>query len=69
MNQILSQSEVDALLAAVSEGDVPASGSGGNSGGGGSNVKSINGGAVQEKNVIAYDLTSQDRIIRGSTLR
>lgn len=62
MNQILSQSEVDALLAAVSEGDVPAGGAGGS--GGGSNVKSINGG-VSEKNVIAYDLTSQDRIIRG----
>ena len=37
MNQILSQSEVDALLAAVSDGEVPTSensgGGGGNSGG------------------------------------
>ncbi len=62
MNQILSQSEVDALLAAVTEGEVPTGDS--NSGGGNNNVKSINGGNV-EKNVITYDLTSQDRIIRG----
>ena len=67
MNQILSQSEVDALLAAVTEGDVPAGGSGGGTGsGGGSNVKHISGSsAANEKNVISYDLTSQDRIIRG----
>lgn len=60
MNQVLSQSEVDALLAAVSDGDVttaetakPTSGSLG------STTK------VDNKNVINYDLTSQDRIIRG----
>lgn len=64
MNQILSQSEVDALLAAVSEGDVASAGSAGSSGGG-NNVKNINGGPAQDKNVISYDLTSQDRIIRG----
>ena len=62
MNQILSQSEVDALLAAVTEGEIPTGDS--SSGGGNNNVKSINGGNV-EKNVITYDLTSQDRIIRG----
>lgn len=62
MNQILSQSEVDALLAAVTEGDVAAGDSSTSSSS--SNVKSINGGNV-EKNVINYDLTSQDRIIRG----
>lgn len=64
MNQILSQSEVDALLAAVTEGDVPAGGSGSGSGGN-SNVKNINGSINNDKNVISYDLTSQDRIIRG----
>jgi flagellar motor switch protein FliM len=53
MNQVLSQSEVDALLAAVSEGEV-AAGSDGGPGGGGS-----------DKGVVVYDLTSQDRIIRG----
>ena len=64
MNQILSQSEVDALLAAVSEGDVASGGAPGGSGGDGGNVKSINGGLAQDKNVISYDLTSQVRIIR-----
>lgn len=63
MNQVLSQSEVDALLAAVSDGDVTTSetskSSGGASGGGGG------AGKVENKNVINYDLTSQDRIIRG----
>jgi len=74
MNQILSQSEVDALLAAVGDGDVPSSGlsndsAGSSSSGGGSKVgnnfaqaKNLNN---DQKNVIAYDLTSQDRIIRG----
>jgi len=52
MSQVLSQSEVDALLAAVSEGEV-ASDSGGK-------VKSS-----EDKVVVTYDLTSQDRIIRG----
>ncbi|MFP5518556.1 MAG: flagellar motor switch protein FliM [Bdellovibrionia bacterium] len=63
MNQVLSQSEVDALLAAVSDGDVPApessgkvDASGGQSGG---------PGKVEEKKIESYDLTSQDRIIRG----
>jgi flagellar motor switch protein FliM len=54
MNQVLSQSEVDALLAAVSEGELAASG-------GGDSV----GGVVDDRVVVVYDLTSQDRIIRG----
>lgn len=58
MNQVLSQSEVDALLAAVSEGDVGGSESSG--GGGGGDDK-----ATANKKVVSYDLTSQDRIIRG----
>lgn len=63
MNQVLSQSEVDALLAAVSDGDVPSPENTGKvdasgSGGGGS-------GKVEEKKIESYDLTSQDRIIRG----
>lgn len=64
MNQILSQSEVDALLAAVTEGEVSSSAESDSGGGSSGNVKNINGGNV-EKNVISYDLTSQDRIIRG----
>ena len=51
MNQVLSQSEVDALLAAVSEGEVETGDS--------------SGGTNDDRVVVVYDLTSQDRIIRG----
>ena len=65
MNQVLSQSEVDALLAAVSEGDSGGAPAGG--GGGDSKAASSGGGkpVQEEKVVVTYDLTSQDRIIRG----
>jgi flagellar motor switch protein FliM len=59
MNQILSQSEVDALLAAVTDGDIkppaeaPAS------------VGDVKRAKEDSRNIISYDLTSQDRIIRG----
>ena len=53
MNQVLSQSEVDALLAAVSEGEIET-----NDGGASSAPK-------DDRVVVVYDLTSQDRIIRG----
>lgn len=59
MNQVLSQSEVDALLAAVSDGDVTTAETAKPAGGSSSVIKAEN------KNVINYDLTSQDRIIRG----
>lgn len=62
MNQVLSQSEVDALLAAVSDGDVPASENSGKVDASGS---SGGVGKVEEKKIESYDLTSQDRIIRG----
>lgn len=64
MNQVLSQSEVDALLAAVSD-----------TGGGSGDLSQPNNGSVTatptteasqtDKVVVTYDLTSQDRIIRG----
>lgn len=57
MNQVLSQSEVDALLAAVSDGDV------GTSEAPKSESQSIR--QSDERKIVAYDLTSQDRIIRG----
>jgi len=60
MSQILSQSEVDALLAAVSEGEI-ASGDGGAGGSSGNGAVA----AQDERVVVVYDLTSQDRIIRG----
>ncbi len=53
MSQVLSQSEVDALLAAVSEGELGALDS--------AEASKPN----NDKVVVVYDLTSQDRIIRG----
>ena len=52
MNQVLSQTEVDSLLAAVSDGEVETSDSG-------------NTEVQDDRVVVVYDLTSQDRIIRG----
>jgi flagellar motor switch protein FliM len=57
MNQVLSQSEVDALLAAVSDGDVGSSEA--------PKAETQSSGRVDERKVTSYDLTSQDRIIRG----
>ncbi|MEE6251280.1 MAG: flagellar motor switch protein FliM, partial [Bdellovibrionota bacterium] len=67
MSQVLSQSEVDALLAAVSDGGFDEDEGGGAggveaSGGGGGGAGSA---AATDANVVVYDLTSQDRIIRG----
>ncbi|MBI3542103.1 MAG: flagellar motor switch protein FliM [Deltaproteobacteria bacterium] len=63
MNQVLTQNEVDALLTAVSEGNLDLGGGaapGGDAGGGGGGVE-----AAPEQEVAAYDLTNQDRVIRG----
>lgn len=54
MNQVLSQSEVDALLAAVSEGELAAA-----------SGNEAAAGQGDDRVVVVYDLTSQDRIIRG----
>ncbi len=65
MNQVLSQNEVDALLAAVSEGDLNF-GEDKNKKAAGSAAPGKPGAKQQEeKVVVVYDLTSQDRIIRG----
>ncbi len=59
MNQILSQSEVDALLAAVTDGDIkPAADATASAG-------ELKLAKEDTRNIISYDLTSQDRIIRG----
>ncbi len=68
MNQVLTQSEVDALLSAVTEGSVdvapgaagadPAAASGGGGAWG-------DGAATNDPEVTPYDLTNQDRVIRG----
>lgn len=62
MNQVLSQSEVDALLAAVSEGELGADDGAAAGAGGGSDSSKLKD---PDKVVVSYDLTSQDRIIRG----
>ena len=53
MNQVLSQAEVDALLNAVAEGSLDTNSSSGS-------VKKD-----EKKDVQTYDLTNQDRVIRG----
>ena len=59
MSQVLSQSEVDALLAAVSEGELGAEE------GGEGHIVGGGAGGDDDRVVVVYDLTSQDRIIRG----
>jgi flagellar motor switch protein FliM len=54
MNQVLSQAEVDALLNAVAEGSLDTSGPSG-----------ATAKEGKERDVQAYDLTNQDRVIRG----
>ncbi len=63
MNQVLTQSEVDALLNAVSDGnvDVGAGAAGGAGGGDGWSSST----AIPESEITPYDLTNQDRVIRG----
>ncbi|MES3038655.1 MAG: flagellar motor switch protein FliM [Bdellovibrionota bacterium] len=57
MNQVLSQNEVDALLAAVSDGEVSSADT--------PKQESGRAATADDKKVVSYDLTSQDRIIRG----
>lgn len=64
MNQVLSQAEVDALLNAVSDGNVE----GADGGGGEGDLEGLgeSGDILStDAEVQAYDLTSQDRVIRG----
>lgn len=72
MNQVLTQAEVDALLNAVSEGSVDINAGQGAGGAGGVQVDGGNGGAPtvfgssgQDAEITPYDLTNQDRVIRG----
>jgi len=62
MAQVLSQDEVDALLNAVNDGDSDGGGSSDSGGGGGGGES---GGAEYDENIQPYDLTNQDRVIRG----
>lgn len=66
MNQVLTQSEVDALLSAVSEGNVDVAAGGGAQGGGGGDAGNMGGDILNnDAEVTPYDLTNQDRVIRG----
>src|ERR1700730_7938829 len=68
MNQVLSQSEVDALLSAVSDGSVEsASGApaGAPSCGGLPSDAGGDAGNYGDVEITPYDLTNQDRVIRG----
>ncbi|MFN8369088.1 MAG: flagellar motor switch protein FliM [Bacteriovoracaceae bacterium] len=78
MAQILSQDEVDALLSAVNDtGDTKAAKGGGGGGGGGKGggKKAAKEAAADpdtnffdtsgDENIQSYDLTNQDRVIRG----
>ncbi len=65
MNQVLTQSEVDALLNAVADGNIDVNAQGAGTGGAaeGSGWGSLT--AIPESEITAYDLTNQDRVIRG----
>ena len=66
MNQVLTQSEVDALLSAVAEeSDAAASESGGGGGGDASNQWGSASADEDQSDVTLFDLTNQDRVIRG----
>ena len=60
MNQVLSQADVDALLSAVSAGggDAPGGAAGGGDAG-------ASGSPFRLPDVTPYDITNQDRVIRG----
>lgn len=58
MNQTLSQKEVDALLAAVSDGEIGAGADAGTE-----TFTQVKGKVEELKNIQSYDLTSKDRII------
>src|SRR5271169_2959464 len=64
MNQVLTQSEVDALLSAVAEGSVDTATPGGDSQTD-PFLKRIDQAGDGEVEVTPYDLTNQDRVIRG----
>ena len=68
MNQVLSQAEVDALLNAVADGAVDA-GAGATPASADAAASPDNewgaGGGTPDIEVISYDLTNQDRVIRG----
>jgi len=64
MSQVLSQDEVDALLNAVADGTLGDDGDAAAAEGGGG-LDGLGFDEEEESNVVVYDLTNQDRVIRG----
>lgn len=71
MNNILSQNEIDALLNAVGDSGAPSDGASDSSASGAQNDSSSGSESsyeeppVEENDIQPYDLTNQDRVIRG----
>jgi flagellar motor switch protein FliM len=65
MNQVLTQSEVDALLNAVADGSVDTNANAGALGGAAAEGDFGSVEHQQDPEVTPYDLTNQDRVIRG----
>lgn len=65
MSQVLTQSEVDALLSAVAEGSVDVTGQGESNAPSGGSMANWGESFLSEAEITPYDLTNQDRVIRG----
>ena len=65
MNQVLSQSEVDALLNAVADGKVDTQAAGQSPSGVVGPGPAAWAGSIPDSEITPYDLTNQDRVIRG----
>jgi flagellar motor switch protein FliM len=65
MNQVLSQSEVDALLNAVADGKVETGAAAQSASGAVSPGPTGWAGSIPDSEITPYDLTNQDRVIRG----
>ncbi len=62
MNQVLSQAEVDALLSAVAAGGAEPSGAASVDA---ASTPALGAVSTQPSEIVPYDLTNQDRVIRG----
>ncbi len=65
MNQVLSQSEVDALLNAVADGKVDTTAAAQAPSGAVGSAPAGWAGSIPDSEITPYDLTNQDRVIRG----
>ncbi|MBU6375378.1 MAG: flagellar motor switch protein FliM [Bdellovibrionales bacterium] len=65
MNQVLSQAEVDALLSAVAAGGAESSTSSSSGSSPATEQKIVGSSSASGVDVAPYDLTNQDRVVRG----